>query len=233
MPNRLEANLTLNLNLTLNPELNLNLDLEPDMKFLRRTLPFLCLMILGALGVEEAQAQPNPVDLKCVARSQRILGEYGECLSKVNSRGIRQNAEELFTEDESPLRGDAACIAKFQSRMNYFGELFDNRGGSEICECATGPEVQFFLGFFNYFLWGRTCEQFASHIVNGHLDFSDSFLTKTNTKAGCAARSKDPELTVEDLCGECGILGGGFGPDIFGEGPGGFLSIIGPGCSGG
>ena len=202
------------------------------MKFLRRTLPFLCLMILGALGLDEAQAQPNQVDVRCVARSQRILGEYGECLSKVNSKGIRTNPEAVFSDDEAPLRGDAACITKFQNRMNYFGDLFKNRGGSAICECATGPDVQFFLGFFNYFLWGRTCEQFASHIVEGRLDLPDNFFTKT--KAGCAARSKDPEPTVDDFCGDCGILSGGFGPDLlFGEGPGGFLNIIGPGCSGG
>ena len=201
------------------------------MKFLRRTLPFLCLIILGAIGVDEAQAQPNQLDVRCVARSQRILGEYGECLSKVNSRAIRSAPETVFSDDQPSLRGDAACISKFQSRMKFYAELFDNKGATDICACATGPEVQFFLGFFNYFLWGRTCEQFASHIIDGTMDFPEFFHTKT--KAGCAARSKDPELTVEDFCGDCGILGSGFGPDIFGDGPGGFLSIIGPGCSGG
>lgn len=42
------------------------------------------------------------------------------------------------------------------------------------------------------------------------MDFNEAFPLRAETKAGCAARSKDPELTVEDFCGECGILGGGF-----------------------
>jgi len=199
------------------------------MKFLRRTLPFLCLIILGALGVDEAAAQaPNSQDLRCVARSQRILGEYGECLSKVNSRGIRNFPEAVFADDQDPLPGDAACVNKFASRMEFFGNLYANRGATEICECATGPEVRFFLGFFNYFLWGRTCEQFAPQIMNGAIEIPEGFLNKT--KAGCPVRSKDSDLTVDDLCGPCGILDGGFGPGFLG-GPGGFLSIIGPGCS--
>lgn len=211
---------------------NLNLNLEPDMKLLRRTLPFLCLIILGALGADEVEAQPNGQDIRCVARSQRILGEYGECLSKVNSRAIRTAPEALFDEDQGALRGDAACVSKFDSRMDFFGDLYANRGAGEICACATGLEARFFLGFFNYFLWGRSCEQFASHIVDGTLAIPESIFAKP--KAGCAARSKETDLTVEDLCGDCGILNGGFGPGFPGgfDGPGGFLSIIGPGCSG-
>jgi hypothetical protein len=197
------------------------------MKFLRRTLPFLCLIILGALGVDEAAAQsPNPQDWRCVARSQRILGEYGECLSKVNSRGIRNFPETVFTDDQDPLPGDAACVNKFASRMEFFGNRYANRGATEICECATGPEVRFFLGFFNYFLWGRSCEQFATHIIDGPIGIP-GFLSN-ETKAGCPVRSKDSDLTVEDLCGPCGILDGGFGPN-FPVGPGGFLSFIGSG----
>jgi len=202
------------------------------MKLLRRTLPFLCLIILGALGADEVEAQPNGQDIRCVARSQRILGEYGECLSKVNSRAIRTAPEALFDEDQGALRGDAACVSKFDSRMDFFGDLYANRGAGEICACATGLEARFFLGFFNYFLWGRSCEQFASHIVDGTLAIPESIFAKP--KAGCAARSKETDLTVEDLCGDCGILNGGFGPGFPGgfDGPGGFLSIIGPGCSG-
>ena len=197
------------------------------MKILSRSFPLLCVMILAALGTDAAQAEPiNSVDLKCVARSQRILGEYGECLSKSNARAIRSNPEDLFSDEAPPLPGDAACIKKFANRMAHFGELYKNRGADEICDCATGPEASFFLAAYQSFVWGRSCEQFATHVVSGALTLP-GVLTK-QPKAGCPARDPRSLTTPEQLCDECGPLNFDMGFD----GDGVLLQIIGPGCGG-